>query len=123
MDDLDINELDPGIRDTVAFLRDNGFETCDSGDGSKADDMACALPVANVAIIVPADKLVSEADRLAQLILATGHPLAAIGDDDPATAEIQASYDPMNRGAIIQVINFIVPWARGVAPDRASSEA
>lgn len=26
-------ELDPGIRDRVLFLRSLGFETCDSGDG------------------------------------------------------------------------------------------
>lgn len=121
MDDFDLNKLDPGIRDTVAFLRDNGFETTDSGDGSKADTMECALPVPNVAMVVHPHKLVAEADRLAQLIMATGHPLAECGDDDAATAEIQASYDPVTRTGVIVAINFVVPWAR--SGFRASSQA
>lgn len=112
MDDLDINELDLGIRDTVAFLRDNGFDATDSGDGTKADDMKCALPVPNIAIVTTPAKLIAEADRLAQLVLATGHALAPCGDDDATTAEIQASYDPVDHTAMIMVINFVVPWAQ-----------
>ena len=33
MKDIDYGELDPGIRETVRRLNEEGFETCDSGDG------------------------------------------------------------------------------------------
>ena len=32
-DDLNYDELDPGVRDVVRLLREDGFSTCDSGDG------------------------------------------------------------------------------------------
>lgn len=33
MDDVNYEELDPGIRRTVKLIRDHGFVTTDSGDG------------------------------------------------------------------------------------------
>jgi len=37
-----IDDLDPGIRDTVMLLRDRGFETTDSGDGQSKDGCGVA---------------------------------------------------------------------------------
>lgn len=43
---LNYEEMDPGIRDVVKALNEAGFETTDSGDGSKAatDEDAFAFP-------------------------------------------------------------------------------
>lgn len=41
-------ELDEGIRDVVRMLNDHGIETCDSGDGSKAGEMECAIEIPHV---------------------------------------------------------------------------
>lgn len=66
--DIDYEQLDPGIRNVVRFLRENGFETTDSGDGSKAEAMDCALDVPNVFCVVPKEVAFDEADRLQRLI-------------------------------------------------------
>lgn len=50
------DELDPGIRDLVRFLRErHGFNTTDSGDGSKAATMDCAMPFPHVVIKIDGD--------------------------------------------------------------------
>ena len=59
--------LDPGIRDVVVKLREQGFETTDSGDGSKADTMGCAWPFPMAVAVVERDHLLAEADRMAAL--------------------------------------------------------
>ena len=40
---IDYDTLDPGIRDVVRAINEWGWKTCDSGDGSKAGTMECAL--------------------------------------------------------------------------------
>lgn len=42
-DVINYDELDPGIRDVVRAINEWGWKTCDSGDGSKAGTMECAL--------------------------------------------------------------------------------
>lgn len=42
-DSIDYDALDPGIRDVVRAISEWGWKTCDSGDGSKAGTMECAL--------------------------------------------------------------------------------
>lgn len=42
-DPFDYDQLDPGIRDVVRAIHEWGWKTCDSGDGSKAGTMECAL--------------------------------------------------------------------------------
>lgn len=46
---IDYNEIDPGIRHVVKALNDAGHETSDSGDGSKASLMDCAIDFPHVA--------------------------------------------------------------------------
>lgn len=59
-----MSPLNPGIRETVAFLRQKGFNTTDSGDGV-THDFGCDRDYAYVCMTVsPADSLVAEADRL-----------------------------------------------------------
>ncbi len=42
-DVINYDDLDPGIRDVVRAINDWGWRTVDSGDGSKAGTMECAL--------------------------------------------------------------------------------
>jgi hypothetical protein len=94
------NALDPGIRRTVKWLRENGFETTDSGDGSKAATMECALNYPNVAIrIDDPDALQFEADRLYELLSGRDIDLAPQGTD--CEPYIQATYDPADGSAIL----------------------
>lgn len=48
MTDIDYNEIDPGIRHVVKALNDAGYETTDSGDGTKVG-MDCAMDFPHVA--------------------------------------------------------------------------
>ena len=62
---FDYEQVDPGIRDVVRTLRDAGFDTTDSGDGSKAATMSCAVPWPMVAAVVDdVDTLLSESRRM-----------------------------------------------------------
>lgn len=94
-DDFDYEQLDPGIREVVRLCRDNGFETTDSGDG--CCEIPCAYGGPMVAMVVSPALLLLEADRLWLTLRAeTGaHDLAAQG------VQVQASYDPANRVAVL----------------------
>lgn len=58
-----IEAVDEGIREFVLFLWELGYETTDSGDGSKYPEMECALPYANVFGRVPDDRDIKEFSR------------------------------------------------------------
>jgi hypothetical protein len=106
MDTLDPNTLDPGIRTTVLWLREHGFDTRDSGDGvskidvNAGDDDFAALWYPHVAIIVPPDQLIAEARRLLKLLFARGIRIDEQGPDESVPA-IEASFDPANDIAMI----------------------
>lgn len=89
--------LDPGIRRTVAWLRERGFETTDSGDGvSKAEAIAEgeALETPHVFIVSTPARMNEEAERLLAALSRFG---VVVG-----SAEIQATYDPSDgSGAIL----------------------
>lgn len=95
------DELDPGIRETVRWLNDHGFETTDSGDGlSKFDAEGepmkgwedCVMPFPHVVISVDAIFLVRECDRLVRHLEAIGLSIGQQGLDDGIF--IQGTYDP-----------------------------
>jgi len=101
-----MEELSPGIKDFVVWLNDNGFDTIDSGDGSNHEDgMECAVEFPMVAIqVMDKNKLISEADRLIELIDKLDKP-------DTNRVVIEASYlqgnmcmivvlDPEDTGAL-----------------------
>lgn len=71
-----IEEMNPGIRRTVQWLRSHGFQTCDSGDG-KTREHECDRPTAYVTIRVAPEKMHEEADRLFALLKAHGVDLEA----------------------------------------------
>lgn len=103
------DELDPGIRQVVRWLNENGFETTDSGDGKSkfAEDgstMCCAMPHPNVVIVVPADQLVAECDRLYGLLKAKGCAPVPMGPDDednPGQVNLQATYESGSEGILL----------------------
>lgn len=123
VEDIDYTELDPGIRETVRFLRSHGFDTTDSGDGkfkfSQQGEDCCALPFANVAIVISDPiTLTAHADRLSYVLEQAGIIVQPIGyreadayslDEPPPwdvkeAVEIEASYDPANGSAILMVM-------------------
>lgn len=94
-----VAELDPGICWTVQWLREHGFDTCDSGNGSKAGTMECALPYPNVTMRVSPDYLIAETRRLRSLLVETGIDVVPITTDEQPC--IQGSYDPSDDVAIV----------------------
>jgi len=107
---LEIADLNPGIRETVYWLRGEGFDTCDSGDG-KTHMMECDPEYAYVAIRVAPEKMFAESHRLYNLMKARVDPErfaegpkefdGTIPDLPPA---VQATYDPADKLALIQLL-------------------
>jgi len=62
-------DLDAGIRELVRWLYDEGFNPSDSGDGSKAGQMECAVDYPHAFMIVhPVSHLIAEVERLQLLV-------------------------------------------------------
>ncbi len=93
-----IEGLDPGIRKTVEWLNECGFETTDSGDGVSKVGMECALDVPNVFMEVTPDSMVEEARRLHALLQDRGVDFGQYAD-----ASIQASFDPVDGSSILEL--------------------
>lgn len=113
MEEIDYEKLDPGIRKLVKLLRDNGFDTTDSGDGiSKFTDFpdSCAESMPNVYIQTTSDILLSECNRLVNLLkqhVKSGtleetfiHP--DLGQEVSRVA-IEATYLPMEEVSVLGV--------------------
>jgi len=60
--------LDPGIRDVVRLLNDNGFETTDSGDGVSKPAAGIVFPFPHVAAVTTPGTMVADAERCAALL-------------------------------------------------------
>lgn len=99
-EDTILNNLNPGIRRTVEFLRSHGFATCDSGDGV-TKDFTCdpGMPYVHSTVDDPSS-LIVEAERMKDLLEACGvaiHPLSEAGEQP----YIQADYSPADGIAAI----------------------
>lgn len=111
IDDI-IEGCDPGIRRVVRLLLENGFMTCDSGDGkTKVGTMGCALPYPNVFAEVDEDHdPMYEADRLLLLLAQNGVKfLDANSEDMPEGKEeevptVELNYNPVTKSAILAVL-------------------
>lgn len=101
---IDYEDLDPGIRGLVRWLRDRDFETVDSGDGvSKEGVYDDFLPFPHVAMLTTPEKLVTESWRLKALLEAHGITFEA---KDPETdPHIDASYSPIDGHAVLMLSN------------------
>jgi hypothetical protein len=105
-DALDLDALDPGIRATARWLRNNGFTVSFAGRGGANDDGEPTPPhvFCNVS---PPEMLVAEARRLAQLV---DQAQLGLGDDDIV---VSASYDHVADVASVALINVhdgMLPW-------------
>jgi hypothetical protein len=101
---IDLQALDPGIRETVRRLREAGFDTSDSGDGrSKPADPVEVLDFPHVAIRASASSLIGEAERLRFFLSDAGLTVEPFGMEPEPEKRIgiQASYDPSNGSAIV----------------------
>jgi len=99
----DKKQLNPGIRRTVKLFNDLGFITVDSGDG-EAHEFDCDRECGYVVIRAEWGMLVTTAKSLALALRARGVALAAVGKVGATT--IQASYDPVDDSAIIDINNI-----------------
>lgn len=62
---INYEELSPGVRGIVRALREQGFETCDSGDGTNlAEGMECAIEEPHVFMTTTREKGIEETERL-----------------------------------------------------------
>ncbi len=123
---LDYDKLDPGIRETVRWLRGLGFNTTDSGDGvsKRPGDCVCQphmshtnqpcvacvesgvydcwLPYANVAMVVPPLGGVAGAWDLAGELYKLGIDVKEGGPSGPS---VQFTFDPADASGIITLMN------------------
>ncbi len=102
--------LNPGIRRTVAWLRERGFDTCDSGDGA-THEHPCDRPYPYVAMRTLPVRLVTEAHRLVAELARVGVPVLSMGhafdpDGRPTGVAIQASYDPGDGVAVLDLVGL-----------------
>lgn len=99
---MNYEELDPNIRKVVQLLRENNFDTTDSGDGSKYPEMECAEPIANVYSVVRHwSNLQTECDRMHQLLLQkVGEPIMT--NEGPSWI-VQGTYLPGDKIAIVEL--------------------
>lgn len=126
--DLDIGELDPGIRDVVAWLRARGWQTTDSGDGTtklegttpeERQRLTCGsetepvmvLPFPHVIIRVdPAPRLVTEAVRLCSelsrflLVRPAESGDTRVGSLADHGVDIEATFSPIDGVATIMLV-------------------
>jgi hypothetical protein len=100
---FDYNALNPGIRETVKWLRERSYDTQDSGDGATRQ-FECDQPVPYVHIKAEPKWLVKEADRLRSDLYAEGIVVQAMNEEGTAVA-IEASYNPADGFAIITLWN------------------
>lgn len=116
-DSVPYDNLDPGIRRLVRFLNDNGFETCDSGDGrskfgsdgkplpewqSDDDRFEWVMDVPHVVVSCEPANLVTEVDRLVALLLSCDIKVESMSLDGD-TVSVQGSYEPVT-GCYIMVM-------------------
>lgn len=103
---LDYETLNPGIRETVRWLRETlGFYTVDSGDGV-TQEFECdrGYPYVTIIVDTSAWDVREVANVLAGLVYNThGHKVTPQGQAGPS---VQVSYDPSNRMTVLELMDF-----------------
>ena len=97
VDDLNYDDLDPGVRELVRLLRGSFFRTTDSGDGVSKPPDARVLDYPHVFVATEARDLVGECDRMRRVLAAanvTGFRIQGTYDPDDMTAVIAVLGDP-----------------------------
>ena len=105
------DDINHGIRRTVEWLNEKGFETCDSGDG-RTHLYECDRDYPYVVMRVKPERMVIRALFLQDLLKAEGVELSPIGLE-PC---VQASYDPVNQTAFLDLMNVDDTLLFGTVP-------
>lgn len=100
---IDYEKLNPGIRKTVKLLNECGFRTVDSGDG-QTREFECDRPRGYVVVRASPFDLVSDAKQILLILKKFGVEVGPVGDDE--LTYIQASFDPADGTAIIDISNI-----------------
>lgn len=99
-----MKNLNPGITRTVAWLREHGFNTQDSGDGA-THDFECDQPIPYVHMMVKDPiLLVGTVRKLERLLAERGVSLQPMNEAGTAPA-IEASWNPRDGFAIVTLWN------------------
>jgi hypothetical protein len=98
-DDFDYAAMNPGIRGTVRWLRDHGFETVSSGDGVTHDCPECDANYPYVTISCKPKRLVRAARALVDLLCSAGIMPGEMTENGPAGVVVQAGYEPISDAA------------------------
>lgn len=116
LEEINYEELNPGIRQTVRWLRQLGFDTTDSGDG-KTHEHECDRDCAYVTIRVDPENMAAECKRLSRELQRLGCDLTyhynRIGEAYEAGEDyeelkvpfLQANYSPVDDEAILDLVN------------------
>lgn len=103
IDQVNYDELDPGVRNLVRWLRSRGFFTVDSGDGSKVGEQDGARPEAHVVMLVPPEAISHYADHLRRLLFQEHEVLVTPLAPEPGGIHVAATYDPCDKQAILDL--------------------
>jgi len=109
MTEINYDELDPGIRDIVRILNNLGYQTTDSGDGSKYPEMGCAMPYRNVALVIEAGELIHESlphNHLIGLFEQCGDIKKTLGD----SWQVYLNWSPGDSHAIVVCEELSEAW-------------
>lgn len=90
-------EANPGIRNLLAWLWEQGFDTCDSGDG-ETRQYDCDQPFPFIAVRVSCpENLIQETRRLVSLFKERGHEAQVLetpGESLEGKLVIEANFSP-----------------------------
>jgi hypothetical protein len=121
---INYDELDPGIRETVRWFRERGFDTTDSGDGVAKLELindGCALPMPHVFIRVDPTEMRLAANTIAKLLEQHGVNVGQVTDSSEAdVVSIQLTYDPSNDVAMVGVYGLNDEMMARAVPNRPS---
>jgi len=112
-DDLDYEQLDPGIREVVRLLRAYGYDTTDSGDGvSKHLLDPEVIPYPHVFVQLERSGMVGEVDQIRSLLEWRGIAFEPVGED-PWRPHLQLTWDPVSEVAVLEVGGVVDDMLRG----------
>lgn len=98
-----LGQLNPGIRKTVEWLIQNGYQTTDSGDG-EAHEHECDQDQPYVHMLIAPANLVQETDRLAALLKARGIEVQPM-DENCSVPCLEAGYNPAHGAGTLTLWN------------------
>lgn len=95
---LDYNDLDPGIRNVVRWLNEQGFKTFDSGDGVTKD---YGTPFPHASMEVEPSKLVEACDRLVAALEEAGVEVDPYDSEEDSVAVRGMHYPGIPRTLVL----------------------